>query len=86
MAAMPLDELAAALDAAGVPCAPIQTVDQVMAHPQTQGLGMFRDDAGLPLAGLPVTLDGVRPRAPGKAPQLGQHTGVTLSKETVNAR
>lgn len=86
MAGMPLDDLAAALDAAGVPCAPIQTVDQVMAHPQTQGLGMFRDDAGLPLAGLPVTLDGVRPRTSGKAPQLGQHTGATLSKETVNAR
>ncbi|MGF7206294.1 crotonobetainyl-CoA:carnitine CoA-transferase CaiB-like acyl-CoA transferase [Skermanella aerolata] len=86
MADMPLDELASALDAAGVPCAPIQTVDQVMAHPQTQGLGMFRDDAGLPLAGLPMTLDGVRPRRTGKAPELGQHTGATLSRETANAR
>ena len=33
-------QLAAVLDAAGVPCAPIQTVDQVMEHPQTQGLGV----------------------------------------------
>ncbi|UEM19201.1 CoA transferase [Skermanella mucosa] len=86
MAEMPLDALAAALDAAGVPCAPIQTVDQVMAHPQTRGLGMFKETAGLELAGLPVTLDGTRPRADGEAPGLGRDTRATLSGETVDAQ
>ena len=33
-----------------------------------------------------MTLDGVRPRQTGKAPELGQHTGATLSRETANAQ
>jgi crotonobetainyl-CoA:carnitine CoA-transferase CaiB-like acyl-CoA transferase len=67
--------LAAKLDEAGVPNAPIQTVDEVVAHPQTQALGMLEpvDGDTLPLAGIPVSFDGARPRCSGRAPALGEH-------------
>ena len=49
------DEWIEVLQAAGVPCAPIQTMGQVIAHPQTQALDIMRrsaDDA-LTFIGLP---------------------------------
>jgi crotonobetainyl-CoA:carnitine CoA-transferase CaiB-like acyl-CoA transferase len=70
------DRLAAALDAVGVPNAPLQTVDQVMSHPQTKALNMVQrsDKESLALAGIPLSFDGVRPRAVGTAPALGADT------------
>ena len=64
--------LAAALDAAGVPNALIQTVDQVLVHAQTQASGMVAESDGLPTVGLPLRLDGIRPRAASAAPTLGE--------------
>ena len=63
------------LDAAGVPNAPIQGIDEVLAHPQTQALGMVQetDDGRLKLMGLPLSFDGERPPAGAGAPALGQH-------------
>ncbi|WP_366656106.1 CoA transferase [Fodinicurvata sp. EGI_FJ10296] len=70
-----LDELMAILDAAGVPNAPIQTVDAVMEHPHTKALGIMAPTDGdtLPLPGLPLSFDGTRPRARRRAPTLGEH-------------
>ncbi len=67
--------LAAKLDGVGVPNAPIQSVDEVVAHPQTQALRILEPVEGdtLPLAGIPVSFDGVRPRHAGRAPALGEH-------------
>ncbi|WP_024585661.1 CoA transferase [Aliihoeflea sp. 2WW] len=66
--------LAALLDAAGVPNAPIQTVDQVMDHPQTKALRMVEPVEGdtLPLMGIPISFDGSRPRNMRPAPLLGE--------------
>lgn len=62
------------LDTAGVPCAPVQNVAQMMAHPQTQALGLMQTVAGssIPLMGLPIRFDGQRPLPRHGAPALGE--------------
>jgi crotonobetainyl-CoA:carnitine CoA-transferase CaiB-like acyl-CoA transferase len=59
----------------GVPCAPIQDIAQVEAHPQTKAVGMILPvpDLGHSIMGIPVSLDGVRPQIRTRAPDLGQH-------------
>jgi crotonobetainyl-CoA:carnitine CoA-transferase CaiB-like acyl-CoA transferase len=70
-----LAELAARLDALGIPNAPLQDVAQVAAHPQTEALGILqsRDVGGLRLVGLPVSFDGERPDLEWPVPRLGEH-------------
>ena len=46
--------------AANVPAAPIQDVREVIEHPQTVALGLLQQLGGLPVAGLPVSVDGER--------------------------
>lgn len=60
-------------DAAGVPNAPIQSIDQVLAHPQTAALGMAQatGDPSMNLLGLPLSFDGERPPLRNLAPPLG---------------
>lgn len=69
----------AAIEAAGVPCAPIQTVGQVVAHPQTLALEIMRQGAdGLSYIGLPLSFDGLRPGRNEETPTLGQDTETVL--------
>ena len=72
------DDLSARLDEAGVPNAPLLTVDQVAGHPQTMALKMTVtcDGDELPLVGVPLAFDGARPRARRPAPGLGEHDAV----------
>lgn len=69
-------EWTARLDAAGVPCAPVQDVAQMLAHPQTQALGIVQPVPGssVPMVGLPVRFDGARPQPRSASPALGAHT------------
>jgi crotonobetainyl-CoA:carnitine CoA-transferase CaiB-like acyl-CoA transferase len=71
---------AAKLEAVGVPNGPIQTVDQVAAHPQTEALGQIQSspDGILRLVGLPLSFDGVRPAFVQRAPGLGEHNAEIL--------
>jgi crotonobetainyl-CoA:carnitine CoA-transferase CaiB-like acyl-CoA transferase len=64
------------LDAAGVPCAPVQNVGEMLAHEQMKALGLLQPVAGssIPLLGLPISFDGVRPDGGRAAPALGAHT------------
>ena len=66
----------ALLDDAGVPCAPVQNVAQMLAHPQTEALGIVQPipDSRLTVVGLPMSIDGERPRPRSAPPQLGEHT------------
>lgn len=59
---------------AGVPCAPIHTVPEALAHPQVQALGMLRTmaDAGFALTALPMSIDGERAGPDRAAPALGR--------------
>ena len=68
----------ARLEAAGVPCSPVQTLDAVVAHPQTAALGMIQTLDGLCTIGLPLRFDGARPDWTHKAPRLGEHTAAVL--------
>jgi crotonobetainyl-CoA:carnitine CoA-transferase CaiB-like acyl-CoA transferase len=81
-------EWQALLEAAGVPSAPMQSVDQVLAHPQTQALGMLQQspDGRLTLMGLPLSFDGERPPFRRPAPQLGEHTDELLGPPAVKAK
>lgn len=69
----------AALEAAGVPCAPVLTYADLFAHPQAAARGMkvtVRDPDGNPidLVGSPFHFDGSAPARPLAPPRLGQHT------------
>jgi crotonobetainyl-CoA:carnitine CoA-transferase CaiB-like acyl-CoA transferase len=71
----------AALDAAGVPCAPVQDVQQMLAHEQTRALGLVQAmprGGDIRLIGLPVSFDGARPEPRLPPPALGEHTTVLL--------
>jgi crotonobetainyl-CoA:carnitine CoA-transferase CaiB-like acyl-CoA transferase len=72
------------LDDGGVPNTPLQTVDQVVRHPQTVALGMLQSspDGKMNLMGVPLSFDGKRPEFLRSPPELGQHTQTILHKET----
>ncbi|MET4576162.1 CaiB/BaiF CoA transferase family protein [Ottowia thiooxydans] len=62
-------------ESAGVPCAPVHTVPEALAHPQVQALGMLSPVGadGFSLTALPLTIDGERPGLKAAAPRLGAH-------------
>lgn len=63
------------LEAASIPCGPIQTVDRVIANPQTQALDILRTtpDGKATTVALPISFGGQRPPLPGNTPKLGEH-------------
>jgi crotonobetainyl-CoA:carnitine CoA-transferase CaiB-like acyl-CoA transferase len=63
------------LEQAGIPCAPINTLKDVLAEPQTAASGMIQKVPGLDMEvmGLPLRFDGERPPLPGTTPALGEH-------------
>jgi len=64
-----------ALEAAGVPCAPLLTVPEVLQEPQTRAVGMVQrvPEVEVDVVALPFSLDGERPSIRRPAPRLGQH-------------
>jgi len=73
-------EWTAKLDAARVPCAPVQNVRQMLEHEQTKALGLLQQVPGSsrPLAGLPISFDGQRPLPRAASPALGAHSREVL--------
>ena len=68
----------AALDAAGVPAAPVQTIDQVLSDPQTLARGMVVEQdhpvlGKIRLPNLPFRFSECDTSPSGPAPLLGQH-------------
>jgi len=77
-------DLVALLRAAGVPSAPILTVDQVVHEPQTEASGMLVGAAHPRLpeyrsVGLPIQWDGRRPEVRRVPPLLGEHSADVLT-------
>jgi len=64
------DHWIVALEKVGVPCAAVNTVPEVLAHPQTKALGMLLDsgDEKLGLVGTPLRFNGRRPALRSTAP------------------
>jgi crotonobetainyl-CoA:carnitine CoA-transferase CaiB-like acyl-CoA transferase len=71
----PAAEWLAALDRAGVPSGKIQSIAEVVAHEQTEALGLLvrTEDEAARVVGLPVSFGGERPAAIGRTPRLGEH-------------
>jgi crotonobetainyl-CoA:carnitine CoA-transferase CaiB-like acyl-CoA transferase len=76
------------LDAAGIPNAPIRSIDQVVGDAQTAALGIIQERPGsaagstLSLVGLPLCFDGVRPPFAKPAPRLGEDDAAILDPPT----
>ena len=62
----------AALTEAGVPASPVRDVAEVVAHAQTQALGMLQQLGSGTTVTPPLTVDGERLRYPSPPPALGQ--------------
>lgn len=73
----------ACLEAAGVPCSPVNDLKQMIEHPQTQALGLVQDVPGTDMRfiGLPLSFDGQRPQPIAAPPKLGEHTQRYIKKE-----
>lgn len=67
----------------GVPCAPVNTIPEVMAEPQTAAVGIMLAVPGedFSLVGLPLGFDGARPAIAGPAPRLGEHNHELLGRD-----
>ena len=83
--ARPVAWWVAALEAAGVPVGPVQTVAEALADPQARALGIVREvdhpTAGrLRLVGSPIHLNGAAPPIRRPPPLLGQHSAEILSE------
>ncbi|MHA6691602.1 CaiB/BaiF CoA transferase family protein [Devosia sp. A449] len=65
------------LEAAGVPCAPIHSIPQVVEHPQTLAMDLLLDaqDEKLKLVRLPLALNGAHSDLRGIAPELNSGPG-----------
>tara|TARA_Y100001934_G_C12357771_1_gene779014 strand:- start:359 stop:1528 length:1170 start_codon:yes stop_codon:yes gene_type:complete len=71
-----------ALDDAGVPSAPVQTVPEMMQNPQTEALGMLQNiGEGIKLMAMPLSFNGVRPPLRHYAPALGEHNIMVKSSQ-----
>ena len=82
--ALKTDALVKRIQEAGLPCAPILTIDRVMEEPQTLASGMLlsADHPRVPdyrSIGLPIQWDGRRPGVRRVPPLLGEHTADVLT-------
>lgn len=77
------EEWMSALEAVGVPCGPIQTIDQVFDHPQVKARELWRE-IGHPVAGTapttasPINYSATPVQYTRHAPMLGEHTDEVL--------
>ncbi len=77
-----------ALNEEGVPCAPINTIDKVLDHPQLASRDMIvqvqgQSEKPFKTAGNPIKMTGVvdlDPNTPISAPGLGQHTEAIIAE------
>jgi formyl-CoA transferase len=76
----PAAEILRKLEDAGVPCAPVAEIPEVLENPQALSRQMFIDMdypgmGKLKIGRLPGRASGIEPATPLRAPRLGEHTG-----------
>jgi crotonobetainyl-CoA:carnitine CoA-transferase CaiB-like acyl-CoA transferase len=71
----PRAERLARLSCIGGPCAPVNSIPEVLAEPQTQALGMVQPvpKEDFSLVAMPLSFNGERPRMAGPAPRPDAH-------------
>ena len=77
------DEWERRLDAAAIPFAPVNTIEDVVRSPQTNALGLIVPSGGPGdprIVALPLLFDGERPSINRPAPAAGQHTDECISR------
>jgi crotonobetainyl-CoA:carnitine CoA-transferase CaiB-like acyl-CoA transferase len=74
------DDLLAALEGAGVPAGPINTVAEVFADPQVVARGMQIAPDGIPGIRTPITLSASDLALDRRAPRLGEHTAEVIAE------
>ena len=79
------DEWIAALEAIGVPCGPINTIDKVVNHPQVQARQMIETvlhqiTGTVEVPGVPIKLSDTQGKVNAPAPSLGEHTDEVLTE------
>jgi len=69
------DSLLSALEAVGVPCAPVNNIKELAESEQLAAVGILQNlpENGLQVVGLPISFDRQRPRSARPAPGLGEH-------------
>ncbi len=77
----------AAMDKAGVPCAPVNDIAEVATSEQFAASKLVQELPARPgaapgpkVVGLPITFDRVRPRSARPSPDLGEHTAEVLGE------
>ncbi|HEY8708361.1 MAG TPA: CoA transferase, partial [Burkholderiaceae bacterium] len=75
------------LEAAGIPCAPVQNVQQMLESPQIKALGILQPvpGASVPMIVTPISFDGQRKPCESAAPALGAHTHEVFPSTEVRA-
>jgi crotonobetainyl-CoA:carnitine CoA-transferase CaiB-like acyl-CoA transferase len=71
-----------ALEAAGVPCSPVNDIGELVASEQFAAMDMTQalPGSGVRVVGLPISFDGERPRSARGAPGPGEHTAEILGR------
>ena len=71
-----------ALEAAGVPCSPVNDIGELVASEQFTAMDMTQvlPNSGVRVVGLPISFDGQRPRSARGAPAAGEHTAEVLGR------
>jgi formyl-CoA transferase len=82
MREVPRAEWLARLQRIGVPCAPVNSIPDVLAEPQVQAMGMVNQVPGedFSLVSMPLSFDGERPRMQGPAPRLGADNALVAKR------
>ena len=68
-----------------MPCAPVNTIPEVLKEPQVEALGILQKvaDTGVTLAGLPLSFNGKRPKRSASLDRgLGQDNATRIKKKT----
>jgi len=77
----PRDAWIGALEEAGVPCAPVNDIGELVGSEQFAAIGIAQELPGGPrVVGLPISFDRVRPRSARGAPGLGEHNAEVLAR------
>jgi len=74
----------AAMDKAGVPCAPVNDIGEVATSEQFEASKLVQQlpEGGPKVVGLPITFDRERPRSTRPSPKLGEHTAEVLGRRS----
>jgi crotonobetainyl-CoA:carnitine CoA-transferase CaiB-like acyl-CoA transferase len=75
------------LSAQSIPCGPLNSVDEVLSHPQVAALDILRHtpSGDVRTVALPIAFDGERPPLAGNGPRLGEHDAL-LDSIDINQR